>query len=352
MSPCHHGAVQEPPPITITDPGRPEGPADVLVAGSERAPLRLPRRLVATVVAVALVAVGSVVGLDRWHRHQAAVRRAAAAFAVADAVHAHVALAEGGVFAEPPLEVVETDPVTGAERTVPQPAPSTGTVMVPLVVTDDAATLTEIHDVRVVGTGVTSTFDPSLSLGRVPGDESPVVVPVTFACSAVSAGRYPVLTGLVVVLVPDSGREHRVTVPLRSTPSLALEACLLPDPAAVPETSIEEQHGRLLLSVTSIPRTRQPLRVMALTSPGLALAVVGGIPGRPAGEVPPDSGVVFDVHLRVTDCAAARAGNDVVTVSLQQGTRRWTLVVPDSPANAFRRPGSSLLRLAVQRACR
>jgi hypothetical protein len=343
--------VHEPPPITITDPGKPREPADVLVAGSERPPLRVPRRLLVIGTAAVLVVVGSVVGLDRWDAHQVAARRAAAAFAIADTVHVHLSVAEGGVYAEAPLEITEPDLVTGADRVVPQPLPSTGTLTVPLVVADDAASLTEIRDVRAVGKGVATTFDPSLSLGRIPGGSSPLAVPVTFPCSAVSAGRYPVLTGVVVVVVPESGRQHRVTLPVTSTRALALEACLLPDPAAVPETSVEEQHGRLLLSVTSVPHTRQALQIVAVTSPGFALAVVGGVPGRPAGEVQPDSGVLFDVRVRVTDCTAARAGHGVVTVSLRQGARHWTLVVPDSPANAFRRPGSSWLQLTVKSAC-
>lgn len=314
-------------------------------------PLRVPRRLAVTAVVVVLAVVGTVAGLDRWHRHQAAVRRAAAAFALADAVHAHVTLADGGVYAEPPLDVVETDPVTGAERTVPQPLPTTGTLAVPLAITDDAASLTDIRDVRVTGTGVTTVFDRTLGLGRVPGDASPLLVPVTFPCSEVAAGRYPALTGLVVVLVPESGREHRVTVSVTSTPALALEACQLPDPAAVPDTAIEEQHGRLLLTVSSIPRSRQALQVLAITSPGFALKLVGGIPDLPVGTVPPNTGVVVDVSVRVTDCAAARAGRGVVTASLRQGTRHWTVVVPDYPASEIRFPGSALLLRTVRSAC-
>lgn len=343
--------MHEPPPITISDPGRPEGSADVLVAGSERAPLRLPRRLVVMAAALLLVAVGTPLGLERWHRHQAAVRRAAAAFALADTVHARITLAGTGVYADAPLDVVETDPVTGEMRTVHQPPPTTGTWTVPLVVTDDAYGYTEIRDVRVVGKGVRSAFDRTLSTGRVLGGSSPLDVPVTFPCSAVAAGRFPSVSRVVVVLVAESGREHHVTLPVTSTPALGYEACQLPDPTAVPETSVEEQHGRLLMLVGNLPRARQALQVTAVTSPGFALAVVGGLPGRPAGEVGPDSSVLFDVRVRVTDCAAARAGHGVVTASLRQGARHWTLVVPDSPAADYRRPGSSMLRLAVQRAC-
>jgi hypothetical protein len=178
-----------------------------------------------------------------------------------------------------------------------------------------------------------------------------VDVPVTFPCSEVAAGHYPAVMKAVVLLVPPSGRQHRVTLPVTSTPGQSLEACQLPDPKAVPETSVEEQHGRLLLSVTSVPRSAVPLQVLTVTSPGVALTLVGGLPGRTPRVVPPNTEVLYDVSVRVTDCAAARGGAGVVTVSLRQGSRRWTLVVPDSPANEFRRPGSTLLHKAVERAC-
>jgi hypothetical protein len=337
--------VQEPPPITITDPGRPDGPADVLGSGSERPPFRLPRRLVAAVLAAVVVAVGTVVGLDRWHQHQADVRRKAAAFAVADALHARITLADSGVYSQLPVELIDAGLPTA------QPLPDTGVLVVPLVVTDDPEGFTEIRDIQVLGTGVTTSFDPTWLASRTPGGTASVDVPVTFPCSEVAAGHYPAVMKAVVLLVPPSGRQHRVTLPVTSTPEQSLEACQLPDPKAVPETSVEEQHGRLLLMVTSIPRLRVQMQVLSVTSPGFALQVVGGPPGRPAGQVEPNTATLFDVLLRVTDCAAARGGAGVVTVSLRQGSRRWTLVVPDSPANEFRRPGSTLLHKAVERAC-
>jgi hypothetical protein len=253
------------------------------------------------------------------------------------------------VYAEAPPDIVEPNPGTGVGPGTP--LPSTGTLAVPLGVTDDDASLTEVRDVRVTGSGVKAVFDPTLWLGRVPGSATPLAFPVTFPCSDVAAGRYPVLTGLVVVLVPESGREHRVTVPVTTTPALALEACLLPDPAAVPETTIEEQHGRLLLTVSSIPRSRQALEVLAITSPGFALKLVGGMPGRPVVTVPPNTAEVLEVSVRVTDCAAARVGSEQVTALLAEGARRWTVVVPDYPANELRLPGSALLQRAVRSAC-
>jgi hypothetical protein len=342
--------VQEPPQITITDPGNPGAPADLLVAGDERPRRQLPRRVPLIGVVLALVVTGTVVGINRYREHQAAVRKAAAAFALADTVHARITLAEGGVYAEPPLEIVEGDGTTSDQRGV-QPLPGLGRLVVPLTVSDDADVLTEIRGVRVTGEGITTEFDTTSLAGRVPGGSSPFGVPVTFQCSEAAAGHYPSLKSVVVLLVPESGREHRVTLPLNLRPAVALEACGLPDPAALPETSIEEQHGRLLVTVTSVPRSRLPLQVLTITSPGFAMALVGGVPGRPAGLVPINTGVIYDVRVRVTDCVAALAGSGKVTLTLREGKRHWTLVAPDSPAADFRRPGSTWLRLAAERAC-
>src|SRR3954451_19961561 len=91
--------VQEPPVITIVDPGKPGEPGDVLLAGSERPPFRLPRRTVILASALVLLATAGSVGVRRYRAHRAEVRRAAAAFARADTVHVHLAVGPEGVIA-------------------------------------------------------------------------------------------------------------------------------------------------------------------------------------------------------------------------------------------------------------
>lgn len=295
-------------------------------------------------VAVAVLVGGTVLGVDRYREHRAKVRAAAAAFAVADTVHAQVALADDGVLALLTDDVIFV-PVPGV--TEPSPLPETGRLVVPLLVTDDPAGFTQLRDIQVTGTGVAAEFDPAQLATRQPGTTARVEVPVRIDCAEVAAGRYPALTAAVVSLVPESGRVHRVTVPVSSSPERALEACQLPDPQAVPHAAIEEQHGRLLVEISGIPRSRLPLRVLGLTSPGLSLALRAG---RDV-TVPPNTGVYFDVDLRVTDCAAARTGGGKVTLRLSEGPRRWTVVATDSPPAGYRRPGSAWIERLVARTC-
>lgn len=328
--------MHEPPPITITNPSAPQAPADVLVAGAERPPL-LPRRVVVLGVALAVLAAGSVMGVSRYRDHREQVRAAAAAFAVADALHTHVALAGGGV-----LSLLTDDFMLD-----PSPLPTTGRLVVPLMMTDDAQGFTQLRDIQVTGSGVVAEFDPAQLATRQPGTTARVELPVRIDCGEVAAGRYPTLTAAVVSLVPESGRVHRVAVPVTVAPARALEACRLPDPQAVPRAAIEEQHGRLLVEIEGIPRSRLPLRVLGLSSPGLALALLAGSDAM----VPPNTGVYFDASVRVTDCAVARSGSGTVTVTLREGTRRWTVVAQDNPANAYRRPGSTWLERVVDRTC-
>ncbi len=317
-------------------------PGDVLISGDERAPRRVPRRVLVVGLACALLVVGTVVGVDRYRDHRASVLAAAAAFALADTVHSQITLAEGGVQVITP-DVFVVDPESGLEQV--GPPPSSGRFVVPLQVVDDTDGFTELRDVQVTGAGVSSEFDVTQSAARAPGLTTRLELPVSFDCGEVAAGRYPLLTGAVALLVPESGRVHRVTVPLTSSPELALEACRIADPAAVPEVSLEEQHGRLLVLIENIPRSRLPLRLLGITSPGFALKVVTPV------SVPPETGGFYDVRVRVTDCAVARTGSGTVILRLAAGTRRWTVVAADSPASSFRRPGSTWLRRVVERAC-
>lgn len=341
--------MQEQPPVTIRDPHADASAAEVLASGRDRGPgfvARLPRRAVVGTLALLLLVAGAAVGTDRYREHQAAERRAAAAFALADAVHTRVVLGDEGTYPAPQLELLAADGISVVPRTS---LPETGRLVVPLMLEDVEGAMALLQDVQATGSGVTPELDLGQLAGRIPGSSTRFEVPVAFRCADVAAGRYPELTGLVVALVPESGRVHRVTVPAGMTRGQALEACGLPDPQAVPAVFVEEQHGRLVLEIEAIRRSRQGLRVDSVTVPGLSLEVSLG----PGGDrvVPPETAVLFGVEVRVTDCAAARAGGGRVTVVLASGERRWTLVAADSPAADFRRPGSAYLRTVVARAC-
>lgn len=340
-------AVEDAPQVTVTDPSvplHPEEPVDLLSSGGTGS--RLPRRVVVVGLALVLLVAGTLVGLDRYRAHQDGVRREAAAFAAADTVHVRIAVREAGVYAEPPLDVLDDPSAPGLPA-----LPPLGRLVVPLVVTDDAAALTEVREVEVTGDGIVAAVDLTQLAARLPGGTASLDVVVDFSCSEVAAGHYPTVRSAVVLVVPESGREHRLSVPLTAPPERAREACLLPDPDAVPQARAEEQHGRLFLFVDGVPRSRLPLRVLSLTSPGFALRLSDGPPGRPPGIVPPGVGVGFDVSIRVTDCAAARAGSGTLTLAVREGSRRWTLVVPDGPVSDFSRPGSARLLRAVEQAC-
>ena len=337
------------PPVTITDPHSPGGEGEVLAAGAERRLPRLPRRVVVPVVIAALVVSAGALGVDRLLDHRAEARRAAAAFAVADTVHVSVGLREGGVWAAHPTEAADPGEEVPPASRLPE-LPRVGRLVVPLELTDDGGDLTEVRDVQVTGTGVNAEVDLSPLYARTPGGTTPLDVSAWFSCVDVAAGRFPVLRSALLVLVPVSGKEHRVVLPLESTPQLAREACLLPDPDALPEVLVEEQHGRLLAFVSTVPRARTPLEVLSVHSQGFALRLAGGPPHR-ADVVPPGSGVAFDVRARVTSCAAALGGTGRVTFLLAEGERRFRVVATDEPSGSYARSGSAYLRRLAARAC-
>lgn len=341
--------MQEPPLITVVDPRDPGEPTDVLLSGSERTPLRVPRKLALLGLAVTLLGVGTFVGVDRYQQRQAEARRRAAAFAAADAVHVHVRLGAGGVTALDAANDYEQYAPGGSTPALRPAPPEFGELELPLTFSDDAASFDTISGASLQGSDLAFVFDPTSLNNRVPGASEVSALPVTLRCSTVLAGDYPRLGSLVLTVVPVSGRRHRVVVPLTSSTSvkeLALTACDLPDPAARPTATIEEQHGRLLLGVTGVPRSPSGLRILAIRSPGLALDQIGG-----EHTVPPDVQLFLDVSVRVTDCAAARAGKGAVTLTLKDSRRTYTVVATDAPVADFRRPGSAWLRTQVARSC-
>lgn len=342
------------PLITITDPRDPREPSDLLEAGDEKPPFRLPRKVIAAVTVVVLATVGTAVGIDRYRTHQAELKVQAASFAKADTVHAHVSIAPGaevGPGSEPTDIVI--DPVSGLELPQPEAPIDTGFFEVQLTFNDDPDSLDTVRDLRLLGAGLTPEFDESVLAQRVPGGE-----PFTFAlrssfpCSEVAAGRYPTYDKVEAVVVPASGREHVITLPVSSSLSprtMALLSCQLPDPDAVPRVSMQEQHGRFLLDVSGVENARDSLYVVSITSPGLAFARLSR-EGAPRG-LPPGAGELFDVTVRVTDCAAAKASDLSVQVVLRAGAKTYTVTAVDDTPRKGIGSGLSLLRTKVAKAC-
>ena len=341
--------MKEPPTITIVDPSGPGEPADVLEAGSERPPFRLPRKLLLLALTVALVAVGTFVGQDRYRLHQSELRRKAAALVLADTMHVHVQLGTGGVTALDGADDYERYAPDGSSSATDRPPPAVGELDLALSVRDDAGSFDTVSGAFLEGSDLSLTFDSTRLDNRVSGTSVVTTFPMAVQCGAVAAGHYPRLGSLVLIVVPESGRRHRVVLPLTSSTStkqLALTACNLPDPAAVPTATIEEQNGRLLLEVAGVPRTPSALQIQAVTSPGFALIPIGG--NHP---IPPNVNMLLDVSVRLTSCAAARAGNGVVTLTLRDGNRAYTVVATDAPPASFRRSGVAWLRTQVARSC-
>jgi hypothetical protein len=334
--------------IEVADPRDPGDPVDVLSAGSERPPFRVSRKVALIGLAVALLGAGTFVGVDRYQLRQAELRRQAAAFAVADTVHVHVTLDAGGVTALEAGNDYETYAPNGSSVSR-RPPPAVGELELPLTFSDDAAAFDTISGASLEGSDLGLTFDPSSLDNRGAGASAGTVFPMTLQCNGVVAGHYPRLGSLVLAVVVDSGRRHRLVLPLTSSTSakeLALTACNLPDPSAIPTATLEEQHGRLLLGVGGVSRSRSALHLLAIRSPGFALAQIGG-----DHTVPPDVNLLLDVSVRVTNCALARTGNGAVTLTLRDDRRSYTVVATDAPAADFRRPGSAWLRTLVARSC-
>lgn len=177
-----------------------------------------------------------------------------AAFAKADTIHVHLRLDPGR------LQV--------ARHGQDVPLPERGYLDAPLLINDDPVELTRIQSVQLDGTGIQTKFDDTALVNRYPGSTNvPALANASYSCSEVAAGRYPTRTPAVVTVVPESGRVHRLKLPLAAVArQTVLEACLLPDPDAVPVVSIEEQHNRLLLLVHSIFRSLSSLRSLSITS--------------------------------------------------------------------------------------
>lgn len=338
------------PLLTISDPNHPGEPGDVLAAGSERAPFRVPRKVVVLGAAVALLGAGGYAGVTAYQDHQREVRAKAAAFAKADAVHVTMTMFEDGAYALDPTQAYETFGPDGTPAE-PRALPTAGRVVVPVSVDDDGqgglTSLTGLTMTSLVSDGDLTALD-----GRVPGSTTTAELNATVDCGPVAAGRYPDLGDVVLVATPESGRAHRIRLRItsRQTPkALALDACGLPDPDAVPTATFQVQGGQLQVDVSPVTHAATGLQVLSLTSPGFVLTPGGGFGRRP---LPKGVGVVFPVSVRVVDCAAARAGDLSLTLQLRGGSTSYTVRAVDAVGNGDgAQPGSSALRAAITRSC-
>lgn len=319
--------MRDAPPVTLHDPGEPAG-RDVLVGAPEREP-RLSRRTRVLGGAGATLLAAGVVGGTSYAQHRAEQRERAAAFALADQVHV-----EGVVAA-----VFGFEPGSGrlgADVTLRSLAGHPGPHTVPTV--------------RIEGAGLVP-----LTTGG-PGRFMPPTQAVPESrvdCGAVAAGRIPASAQVVVTAVPASQVPHEQHLPV-DVPSLreaVLAACDLPDPSAEPYVEASAQGDALVVLLETVRRSDAVLRLEEIRVPGFALST-GGRFSLPR-VIEPDSGGVYGFGVRVTDCAAARAGDRAVTVVLGQGGRREERVAPHAVRQP--QPGAvpveQLLQRLVEAAC-
>jgi hypothetical protein len=276
--------VPDAPVVTISDPSDPREPGDVLRSGPERPPRRLPRALVLA-SSGALVLTGAAYAVTSHVRAQHAQARArAAAFAVADQVGLRTAPAS-------------------LDAAVARPGVLTVTTAVPFLGPD-----LDLRSLTIRGTHLTA-----LPTAPVPlFENAQLSVDGQVDCAAVRRGDYPSDVGMTLVVVPVSGREHRVEVdaPADEVRTDALRACGLPDPLARTTAVLTVQGGQLHLDVGSIENGATGAVVHGLTLPGYRLLS----PPLP-WVVPPTTVFGAELVLGVTSCAAA-APSDVSLFSL------------------------------------
>ena len=313
--------MRDVPPVTIHDPGGP-GRQDVLVGGAEREP-RLSRRTRVLVGGGLALLVAGAVGGTSYAQHRAEQREQAAAFAVADEVHVEGSLA--AVFGlEPGSGRLGAD-VTLASRDG-HPGPHT------------------VPTVRLEGPGLV----PVTRAG--PGRFTPPAQAVPESrvdCGAVAAGRIPEAALVVATVVPASQMPHEQGLPVdpESLREAVLSACDLPDPSAKPYVEAAARGTSLLVFVEAVRRSDAVLWLEDVRVPGFALRAVPGL-SLPY-LVEPDSGGVYGLDVRVTDCTAARASDLLLTVVLSEDGRREQRVAP--PAVQQPQPGAVPVGQLLQR---
>lgn len=302
------------PRVTVSDPRDPRRPADLLGEGDERDPGPRRRWLVG-LAALALVVVGVRVGGDvRADRRAAADARrdAAAAFAGADRLHLSVAFSSLG----------------GGDQTL------TASVT---VVDDGTRSVDRVARLSLRGTGLRLPADAQDGdRVRLPTQTGEFQTTALLDCAAVQRSGPPQDVTVRAVLVPASGVEHLVVLPVRPEPArqAAFAACNLPDPLA--RTVVEAgatPSGELTLFVDTIDRSETPTVVRAVTVPGFAVSS----PYTPLPYRLPSGGGFYGLRVQVQDCAAARRGGLQVSVALDD--RRGSATVVAGPQRTQPQPG-------------
>ena len=320
--------------MTVSEPGDQHGPGDLLTAGSERSPLRVPRKVVAGGVVGVLVVAGSIAAVRAHQRQQARARASAAAFRVADTVH--LALVHGTVL------------VLGQGR---GPA-GRAALLLTVQVHEQGLFPDRVGGLSVVATGVTSGRTVGPDLQGVAGSRE-ADVQLTVDCSAVATGRLPDTGSLRLSVVTAAGLTHHLDAPLPvgGLRAAALESCDLPDPVALPTATGDVESGQVSLQVDPVRRALRSLILLRVTGPGLR--VTTNLPKLPF-RMQPRGGIAFVATVSVIDCVTARRTPLGLTALLQDGPvqRRVPFEPQPAAANAGVSPLPSYLRALVERSCR
>lgn len=326
------------PRVTISDPRGPGRPAEVLSAGEDRPPRRVPIRLVAAVAVVALLVVGTVVLVReraQEHRRQQSHRRAvAAAFRLADSVH---------------LTVMPDSVHVGIDAELGK-----GLLLTPVAFRETGPSPDTVLTLTLTGPGLTAGYASAPNPQGVPGTVAGLAR-AAVDCAAVTAGRFPGPAIVSATVLTAAHREHvqRVPVATAELRAATLQSCDLPDPDARPLAQGDVQNGRPVLIISPVDRARAVLVLVGIGGPGLRVTTNVSFPS----DLGRQGGLVFGVDVTVADCAAARRGplNLLVTLQSAGATRVQRVVaaplVTNLPPGRVVTPLAPYLTRLVQRTC-
>jgi hypothetical protein len=166
------------------------------------------------------------------------------------------------------------------------------------------------------------------------------------------AARRPLLSeaAVVVTFLPANRvpRTELLPVPSQQVREAVLAACDLPDPRADLTVEAAASGDALLLFLAGVPRSKAELRLEEILVPGYVIT------GQELPvELPPGTGVLLGLQLRLADCAQAQSGSGPVVVRLAKAGQRITVVA--GPAVQQPQPGAvpvdQLLARLAERSC-
>lgn len=307
--------MQERPVVTVVAWGRP-------AASTTPAPKRRRRRFLAPrSAAVVLAVLLPLLAADVLAVRQLHERHAETAFAVADRVGLRFTF----------TSLSSEDDGSG-----------TGRVAALLSVEGDQAAD------RVVApslSGPTLTTEGSVPAVMDDG-RTGLVVLARADCARVAREPGPARAAVELVVVPPSGVRHHVmvAVPDPLVRQQALLACNAPDPVAATTAEASVVASGPVLYVGEVQRHRRPVVLESVRAPGLAITVKGTpLPHR----LPDAAGVVFDLQVRVIDCATVRRRPIKLTVGLSDDSGRHLVLA--GPMTSQPQPGGVQLGQGLRR---